>query len=635
VAASISEPSRTKDHPIVEWVRNWKWIHSKWAGLLIVAALFVLMAALSWRKWADPVVDFGMQLYVPWRLSVGDVLYRDVMYLPGGPFSQYFNAWLFKIFGVSFRTLIFANLTITAGMLVIIYRGFLAATDRWTATTIGAVIVIGFAFADYGDANYNYIAPYCHEAFHGLALSVLAISLLSSWIQKRRWPSIFGAGFCYGIVFLTKPEIFLALSAGVLAAFVLIFRNGSKFNFIAKSAVTFVAVALIPPLFFFFYFWRIENWQHSLRSTAFAWAPVLNHSFANDAYYKWCLGLDHPFANCLRMVTQFILIAAVTALYAAFFRQKIVSSLDRIIALTVSAFLLATVSGMDWAVDLFLPLTSLTSCILLWKNYKKRETQNRLVFPLIWSVFGLVLLAKLGFFGRILHYGFVLGMPAFISMIYLLFWFSPEVLEKHGVQYQPFRRLVWWVVIFICLQLLTTDIINYRKLTFAVGYGGDEIITANTATDQRGPALAAAISEINKNVAPDDTLAIVPEGAMVNYLCRRVNPTGYPVWLPPEIEAFGQTNMVNAFEQHSPDYILLLHRSVREYHLKYFGQQPQYGQALMRWIRQNYDVVFQEGDVPLQTWHFGLQILQRRSAGEIKSTVTAQHANPKADSRQN
>src|SRR5207248_2342677 len=154
---------------------------SKWSGLLIVAAIFILMAAFSWRKWADIVVDFGMQLYVPWRLSEGDLLYRDVMYLPGGPFSQYFNALLFKIFGASLTTLIFANLTITAAMLVLIYRQFLRATDRWTATTICVAIVTAFAFSFYTDGNYNFIAPYCHDILHGLALSVCALVLLSNW----------------------------------------------------------------------------------------------------------------------------------------------------------------------------------------------------------------------------------------------------------------------------------------------------------------------------------------------------------------------------------------------------------------------------------------------------------------------
>ncbi|MBU6409444.1 MAG: hypothetical protein KGR98_03555, partial [Verrucomicrobia bacterium] len=49
-------------------------------GLLIVAVVFFGLAALTWRKWPDIIVDFGAQLYIPWRLSRGAVLYRDLFY---------------------------------------------------------------------------------------------------------------------------------------------------------------------------------------------------------------------------------------------------------------------------------------------------------------------------------------------------------------------------------------------------------------------------------------------------------------------------------------------------------------------------------------------------------------------------
>ena len=178
-------------------------------GLLLVGCVFALVTALSWRKWPDILVDFGMQLYLPWRISEGDVLYRDVMYLSGGPLSQYFNALLFKIFGVSFRTLIFANLAITAGMLVLIYRRFLAAADRLTATIICLGIVLVFAFQHSGlIGNYNYVTPYCHEVFHGLVLSIVAVAWLSSWVEKKQIRFAASAGFGTGLVFLTKPDIF-------------------------------------------------------------------------------------------------------------------------------------------------------------------------------------------------------------------------------------------------------------------------------------------------------------------------------------------------------------------------------------------------------------------------------------------
>jgi hypothetical protein len=59
---------------------------------------------------------------------------------------------------------------------------------------------------------------------------------------------------------------------------------------------------------------------------------------------------------------------------------------------------------------------------------------------------------------------------------------------------------------------------------------------------------------------------------------------------------------------------MLLHNenAVKAYHgVKHFGLQPENGLALMQWIRQNYDVVFQVGAVPLQTTNFGVQLLKR------------------------
>lgn len=601
---------------------------SPWAGLLIVAAVFVLMAAISWRKWADIVVDFGTQLYIPWRLSKGDVLYRDVMYLPGGPFSQYFNALLFKIFGVSFQTLIFANLAITAGMLTLIYRQFLAATDRWTATTISLAVVMGFAFAYYTDmgGNYNYAAPYSHEAFHGLALAVLGVACLSRWLASRRWPLVAGAGLCYGLVFLTKPDIFMAFSAAAAVAFLLAARTGAKG--VWNPLAMFFLGAAVPPSVFLFYFSRIENLGHSLMSVGYAWVPLLKTSVANDFYYRHEMGLDRPVMNLGSNVAAFCLLAGITATYAVLFRRKITTARDRITLLAWSVPLLGVASYMSWMeIGPVLPLTVLALCVFLFAAKDRLLTEKQRVFPLLWAVFALALLSKMGLNSRIWHYGFVLAMPAFVGMVYLLHWLVPLWLEKHGVQSRYFRRLVWWVLMFGCLQLAAQSAIRYADVTFPVGKGGDEIKTPNTDTDQRGLAVSIALSWMETNLPPHATLAVLPEGAGINYLSRRVNPSGYPTWLPPELRAFGQTNMAAAFERSSPDYILLLHRPVSEYNVKYFGLQPEYGLALMQWVRQHYETVFQVGDPPLQTWHFGLQILRRRSPAGDPAT---QHPPPPA-----
>jgi len=150
-------------------------------GFVVVIVTYGLSAWLTWRKWPDLLVDFGEQLYLPWRISVGSVLYRDVMYLTGGPLSQYYHAGLFKLFGVSFLTLIISNLAIGLGLLLLMYRRFVECADALTSTTICVGVILVLAFGQYSDiGNYNFVTPYCHKVWHKMVLSILAISFLAS-----------------------------------------------------------------------------------------------------------------------------------------------------------------------------------------------------------------------------------------------------------------------------------------------------------------------------------------------------------------------------------------------------------------------------------------------------------------------
>lgn len=65
---------------------------------LLYAALAALMLHATWLTWPDAFIDFSRELYIPWRVSRGDVLYRDLAYY-FGPVSVYINAVLFALLG--------------------------------------------------------------------------------------------------------------------------------------------------------------------------------------------------------------------------------------------------------------------------------------------------------------------------------------------------------------------------------------------------------------------------------------------------------------------------------------------------------------------------------------------------------
>ena len=180
-------------------------------GLPLAFVVGAVMVVWTWGTWPDPLVDFGRELYVPWQLWQGRVLYRDVAHF-NGPLSAYFNALLYLIFGVSLRSLVIGNLAIaacTAAMIFTLFRR--AGGERFSATVCGLTFVILFLPLQLVDiGNYNWITPYSHELTHGVALSLASLVALSIYLTKPRAVWIFACGFALGCVFLTKVEVFVA-----------------------------------------------------------------------------------------------------------------------------------------------------------------------------------------------------------------------------------------------------------------------------------------------------------------------------------------------------------------------------------------------------------------------------------------
>lgn len=572
---------------------------------------FVVAAALTWRKWPDVLIDYGTQLYIPWRILNGSVLYRDLFYFGGGPLAQYFNALLFKIFGVSFSTLIAANIIFTAGIVLLIYRRFWAAADAWTATIIGTGVVIIFAFAEFTPiGNYNYITPYSYEATYGLMLSTLVVALLADWVGKQRTWIAPVAGFCTGLVFLTKPDVFLALAVAVTAAFIFFWlRHGQK-KFL-KSLLVFLAAGVIPTFFFFLYFLRSQGAAESIRLTFFDWIPLLQGTVTKSPFYQWCMGLDKPLANLENIGIYFGAVVVVVTVYSfvlRWLRNLKWAPLQYIALLVLISPLLLWAIKFGWIQCGWpLPLLCLSACVLIIWNYKKLEQP---VFPLLWSMFGFALLAKLGLFPRIWHYGFALAMPAFVSSIYLLFWLLPRLLEtKFQVPARLFRIMIGLILLVGFVSLFNGSQSIYAQKTLPVGTDGDTMLTYSPNTD-KSQAIYAALAWTEKYMPTNATLAVLPEGVTLNYLTRHVNPSGGLDWNPTMFTVFGQQTMTDAFEKNPPDYVFIVEWDSSDFGVGYFGSSPDYGQGLMQWIQKNYRMTLLIGNEPLKNGLFGIKILK-------------------------
>ena len=209
-------------------------------------------------------------------------------------------------------------------------------------------------------------------------------------------------------------------------------------------------------------------------------------------------------------------------------------------------------------------------------------------------------------------------MPAFVAAIYLLLWQLPGVLEGYGVRRNFFRATICILLMTAFLRLFVQSQHVLNEKTVAVGEGSDKVVTFSAQNHPAGPAVQSALGWLQDNARAEATLAVLPEGVMVNYLSRRINPTKYLIWNPAEMVGLGQNTMVASFRENAPDYVMLIHRDHSEYGVKFFGQEERFGLKLMQWIEANYEPVCLIGNEPLRSSQFGIKILKRISAHHVQ-----------------
>lgn len=240
----------------------------------VPASLASYMAIISWRKWPDILIDFGRELYIPWQLSQGAVLYLDIAYF-NGPFSPYFNSVIFKIFGSDLSSIIICNLVVALSIALLLFFTFKKFTDNLNSMAIICVFFSIFAFSQYLIiGNFNFITPYSHELIHGIFISIWAIFCFLSYFEKKTRFWLANIGVSLGLTFLTKPEVFLAIFISMTVGFfwlIIIERPSYHQNIKTFSILT---ISFLSPIFFFWGF--LNQYVSAERGIFFILSPYFN-----------------------------------------------------------------------------------------------------------------------------------------------------------------------------------------------------------------------------------------------------------------------------------------------------------------------------------------------------------------------
>jgi hypothetical protein len=260
---------------------------ARWAGPVSIILAGIAMMVWAWQTWADVIIDFGRELYVPWQMTQGKILYRDIAYF-NGPLSPSVNYVWFRLFGVSIRTLILCNPVILAGLVWLTRALWLQVASPLAATSACVVLLVGFSF---GPLNYNFVCPYSHELTHGIFLSTAAIFFIGRYGKNRRVFSAAGAGLALGLAFLTKPEVFVAaVPAVILGLAMTIWLERSAPRRLAQVLAIFAAAVLAPVLAAFALLRRVMETDEAWRGILGGWAYIFNEELWEQPFYRGIMG---------------------------------------------------------------------------------------------------------------------------------------------------------------------------------------------------------------------------------------------------------------------------------------------------------------------------------------------------------
>lgn len=585
-----------------------------WVGPLLLIATGIALATWTWGAWPDPFIDFGRELYVPWQIASGQaVLYRDIAWF-NGPLSPHVNALWFRLFGTGLRTLVFVNLALLAVTTALLYRLLAVMADRFAATLACLTFLLVFAFGQYvGVANYNYVCPYSHEVTHGLLLTLVSLNALVTWRKQGRRVWIVVSGLAVGLAFLTKAEPFLAALASGGVGLALFARDRNDPGR-ARIAMLWGGAVLLPVLGAFALLSSALGVGAAAAGVVGSWPYVVDGDLTGLPFYRLGMGLDRPWFRIGELAAWALGGAAIllpVAGLALLTRGR--AALGRVLPVAV----LVSVGGgllwlrpeIDWLsaarpVPLFVVVIGLVA--MGWRLRTPGESSGANAAVVAFSVAALVFDLKMILNTRVYHYGFVLAAPGTLLILVALTGWIPVWLRRRGANRQIFDAAVLALVAIGVVQHLMITREYLDRKTYAAGRGADRF-----RADLRGAFLERAVEIVDGRTPAGTTLAVLPEGVMLNYLTRRVNPTPYINFMPPEFLIFGEAAMLDALERTTPDWIALVHKDTREYGVRFFGRD--FGRSIFAWIQRAYEPVEKLGGRPFAPeTPFGVQLLRRK-----------------------
>jgi len=528
-----------------------------------------------------------------WRLAEGATLGGDLTPL-FGPLSFRINALLWNLGGASLTPILIANLAVAA-----LTAGCLFATARQvfrvsTSGLLVAVFLSTFAFAQlrpYG--SFNFAIPYTHAATHGALFTCASLAFLVAFVRKPDTVRLIGGAVTAGTTWLLKPELAVATTVAVMTALLLVSPGPRRRYALATLTIVLPVVAYLLAATF------VGAGTSAAESLLRPWIFALRAPSGAAGYYALVSGLDAPSRNLgVGLTLAASVLCSVAGLVVLDQGLRGVGS--RVRAVTGLVALTATF-GLLFATSAWLglgPALPYLLVIVILALLRERRGQRargesddapRVAALLVWAVLALVLLSRMMLRARLDHYGFYLAGPGLLLLLGILVEEIPRRVRK--------RRYTGGSVISLAgLGVAASVLVGSVRIsehwlarkTGSLGTGGDRIHVLGGEFDPRPGPVGEAIRLARTLSRPDESVLVIPEGGIINYLARRRSPVATSTLLPPEIAALGPEAILRQIRQDPPAVVFLSPLPLADYGDQAPGDTPAFGADFVCWIERRY-----------------------------------------------
>lgn len=577
-------------------------------------------------RWIDPQIDFGVQAYLPWRITQGEHLGRDFVH-PYGPLSSYYHAALFEIFGVSIRVLVVSNLVVFAAIVWLLH-GVLRRAFGFLPAAGAILFIIGvFGLGHYNfTKNYTYLAPYSHEVTHGLFLLLLLLGR-----QVGGWrPSLGRAGMIDGVLFglmcLTKVEIAVGGAAVLAVAWgrrrLEVGEGRALIAWVAAVAGGWLAVVGVA--------WAALAGVTSARAAGVAvgsgfLSPLLYPAYVKSTTILSYLGADQPAERIGRLLAGGGV--AISVLGALAWVARILGGLSSAARRIGGAVVVAVaVMAAGWSLRPLLEvgvcfpvLLAVGTAAVVWRARREHGAERRVAARTWAQAFllaaAVALLLRMALAPRIYHYGFVQAMLASAWLAGFLLSGGPARLVRGAGGARFFQGWVAVALLVIMAPFVELSGHNYRASTQPLGEGADRIHGFGPQILVGHENIEAVRRHLAGRLRPGASLLVVPEGLLLNYWTRTKHPLRITNLMPATLRLNGR-DVVAELQERPPDYVVVVTHMVADDGYPGFGADEASGRAILRWLEQNYIQEAHTLGDPLRPFaenNFGLWVLRHKA----------------------